>query len=98
MRYYSDITKRTYDTEAECLKAEKIFNETARKKEEAERKKSEERKNRAQQIEAAREEVAKAKEKYDKLLTDFCRDYGSYHYSITSPMSLSEYFSTLLNF
>lgn len=97
MKFYSDVTKKMYDTEIECRKAESAFNKALKEKEDAERRKSEERKARAQKVEEARAEMAKAREKYDKLLADFCKDYGSYHYSITTPTSLSEYLSTIFS-
>ena len=85
MRYYSDITKEFYETEKACLKAEHAHTAAARKKEEEERRKSEERKARAQEVETARKALDEARRKYDKLLADFCKDYGSNQYSISTP-------------
>ena len=98
MKYYSDITKQFYETEKACLKAEQAHTAAARRKEEEEHKKSEERKARAQEVEKARAELTKAKKHYDKVLADFCKDYGSYHYSITTPTSLTDYLNELFNF
>ena len=95
VQYYSDLTKEFYETEKACLKAEQAHTAAARKKEEEERKKSEERKARAQEVEDARKALNEARKKYDKLLADFCKDYGSYHYSICSPTSLSDYVGTV---
>lgn len=97
MRYYSDVTQQFYETEKACLKAEQAHTAAARKKEEEERRKSEERKARAQEVETARKALDEARRKYDKLLADFCKDYGSYHYSISTPTSLSDYLDTLFN-
>ena len=104
MKFYSEHTKKFYDTEIECRKAESAFNKALKEKEEVERKKSEERKARAQKVEEARKkvedariELSKANENYNKVLTDFCKDYGAYHYSITSPTRLSEYLSTIFD-
>ena len=108
VQYYSNITKEFYETEKDCLKAEKEHTDALRKKEEAEKKKTEQRKARAQEVEVARAkltevEVARAKlteakKNYDKLLADFCKDYDSYHYSITTPASLTDYLNELFNF
>lgn len=98
MRYYSDVTQEFYETEKACLKAEQAHTAAARKKEEEERKKSEERKTRAREVEDARKSLDEARKKYDKLLADFCKDYGSYHYSISTPTSLSDYLETLFRF
>ena len=98
MRYYSDVTQQFYETEKACLKAEQAHTAAARKKEEEERRKSEERKARAQEVENARQALDEARRKYDKLLADFCKDYGSYHYSISTPTSLSDYLETLFKF
>ena len=98
MRYYSDVTQEFYETEKACLKAEQDHTVAARKKEEEERKKSEERKARAQEVEDARKALNETRKKYDKLLADFCKDYGSYHYSISTPTSLSDYLETLFRF
>ena len=98
VQYYSDITKEFYETEKACLKAEQAHTAAARKKEEEERKKSEERKARAQEVEKARIAANEAATNYRKLLEDFCKDYGSYHYSISTPTSLSDYLETLFRF
>ena len=95
MKYYSEITKEFYETEKACLRAEQAHTAAARKKEEEERRKSEERKARAQEVEKARAALDEARKKYDKILADFCKDYGSYHYSISTPTSLSDYLDTL---
>lgn len=104
MKFYSDVTKKMYDTEIECREAENVFNKALKEKEEAERKKSEERKARAQKVEEARKkvedaraELSKANKNYTNILNEFCKDYGSYHYSITSPVKLSEYLSTIFD-
>ena len=98
IQYYSNITKELYETEEACLKAEQAHKAAACKKEEEERRKSEERKARAQEVEDARNALDEARKKYDKLLADFCKDYGSYHYSISTPTSLSDYLETLFRF
>ena len=95
MRYFSDITKQFYETEEACREAE------TNKKREIEAKRAEKeaaanaRKARAAEIEQARTEFLKARDIYNKLLSDFCKDYGSYHYSIKTPDSITELFDSL---
>ena len=73
MKYYSEITKKTYDTEDECLEAEKAVND-----EKAERKEA------AAIVEEAMKAYLDAKKKYYEELDKFCKKFGSYHKTITS--------------
>lgn len=77
MKYYSEKTKRMYDTEKDLVTAEKEL-EIA----EAEKQKMiEKRKERAEEVEAAFE-------KANELLGKFIEDYGSFHTTIKSGRSL----------
>lgn len=95
LKYYSDVTQRFYDTEKACLEAEfKVKEEQNRQKilkEKAEREAKEkqeklaaERKARAAEVEEARKAMDVARSKYAELLQAFCKDYGSYHTSLTN--------------
>ena len=95
MRYYSEITKNFYDTEKACLEAEfkvkekqnreKILREKAeREAKEKQEKLAAERKARAAEVEEARKAMDVARSKYAELLQAFCKDYGSYHTSLTN--------------
>lgn len=79
MKYYSDKTKKLYDSVELLTEAETEFD----KENAAKIKAQEERKARATEIEAARKEVLAAQEKYNKLVNKFIKDYGSYHSTIT---------------
>lgn len=79
MKYYSDKTKKLYDSVELLTTAETDFD----KENAAKIKAQEERKARATEIEAARKEVLAAQEKYNKLVNKFIKDYGSYHSTIT---------------
>lgn len=84
MKYYSEITRKYYDTESECIEAEKTHNAAL---EEAKAKKDAliaARKDRAKEIEEAYAAVRAAEKKYNKLRTDFIKDYGSFHMTFTS--------------
>lgn len=94
MKYFSEITRQYYDTEKSCLEAEfKVKEEQNRQKilkEKAERKAKEkqekltaERKARAAEVEEARKAMTTAQTKYREVLEAFCKDYGTYHTSIS---------------
>lgn len=83
MRYYSDVTKKFYDTSNACIKAEEDAL-TAQAKEKQEKEKlAAERKNRAAEVEEARKNMVAAQNKYKEVLEAFVKKYGSYHYSTT---------------
>lgn len=75
MKYYSDKTKRLYDTVEDLNKAEKAYDEVHA----AELKKAEEKKNAADAIKAARKAIIDAQSRYNELVNQFIKDYGSYH-------------------
>ena len=75
MKYMSEITKEFYNSEKECLEAEKIFQEKQEKAIIEKKKKDAERSARAKEVEDAY--IA-----YKKLLNQFIKDYGSYHQTI----------------
>ena len=82
MKYYSDLTRKLYDT-AEALEAEELkikqAEEVKRKaKEEAERKAVEEKNNRA----AAAKEIEELYKAYMTKLNDFCEKYGAFHMTL----------------
>ena len=79
MKYYSDKTKKIYDTVEQLQAAEKKYDEAHA----AEIKKAEERKKRAAEVSEARKELANAQKKYNDLLNKFVKDYGSYHETYT---------------
>lgn len=80
MKYYSELTKKVYDTPELLEEAEKAVLEANKEKE----KKLAERAERAKAVEAAFEKAQKAKQEANDLLTDFCNDYGSFHTTIKS--------------
>ena len=83
VKIYSDVTKKFYDDEAAALKAEEEVE--ARTKEKTAR-----RKQMADIVdvkrtacERARVAYEKAREEYHDALDNFCKEYGSYHYTVT---------------
>lgn len=83
MRYYSDVTKKFYETSNECVKAEEDALNAQIKEKEAKAKLAAERKNRAAEVEEARKNMVAAQRKYREVLEGFIKDYKSYHYSST---------------
>lgn len=71
MKYYSEITKQVYDSEAACYAAER-----------KEKAKTDQRKEAAEKVEEARKKAAEARKEYETVLAEFCKKYGAYHTSI----------------
>lgn len=83
VKIYSDVTKKFYDDEATALKAEeevkaRTEERTARRKQMAD---TVDVKRTA--CERARVAYEKAREEYHEALDNFCKEYGSYHYTVT---------------
>ena len=83
-RYYSDITNKLYDSMSDLEKEEKKAKE---------QRKADERKARAQEVDELQKEYVKARKDYTDALKKFCKDYGTYHTSI----STENLFDFLLN-
>lgn len=93
MKYYSEVTRKTYDSEKDCLVAENEYKarvekerkaqEEARAKElERKEQQAAERKQAAAEVDAAYKALQEARSTYSKALEKFCDKYGSYHTSL----------------
>lgn len=82
MKYFSELDGALYDSLEELTAAEKSIKEKEAKKAAAEKAKKEARASRAKELNEAIAEAEKATKKAQKLMTDFLKDYGSYHTSI----------------
>ena len=71
MKYYSEVTKKVYDTVADLEKAEKAITDKAAA-----------RKRDAEEVEKAFEAMLTAQKNYEKVLSDFCSKHGAYHKTI----------------
>lgn len=89
--YYSEKTRKQYETEKECLKAEAEY-DAAHAAEEAAK---QARKKDAEKVEAAFKEysdcvkkakaaIAEAEKKYEDAKNAFVKKYGSYHMTYTN--------------
>ena len=99
MKFYSEETKKFYDSYEACVDAE---NKLADKKAAEIKRKAELEKNRAsaaKEVEAAFKKAADAVKERDKLLEDFVRKYGSFHMSLdkadTNLFDVSDLFKSL---
>ena len=81
MKFYSEVTKKLYDSEDELKSAETSLVAKKKAEEEAALKLKEERKARSKDVEDARKAYIDAKKNYYNVLDKFCKDYGSYHAS-----------------
>ena len=84
MLYFSEVTKKNYPTEKECLAAEAEYMAAKEKEKKVREEKALARKEQANAIENARKEMVAAQNKYKELIEKFVKDYGSYHYSTKS--------------
>ena len=73
--YYSDVTKKYYESEDALIAAETEVIKAQKAAEE----KNKVRKERAQEVENAYKNVVEAQKKYLELRNKVVKDYGSYH-------------------
>lgn len=77
MKYYSEVTKKIYDSEEKCrAEEESLLNE--------QNKKIAERKDAAAKVDTAYKEYRKAAAAYHEELKKFCAKYGVYHKTYSS--------------
>lgn len=86
VKIYSDVTNKFYDNEAAALKAE----EDVKK---AKDEKAAHRKEMAQHVEEKRKAYEQARKEYRKVLDSFCKEYGTYHYTVADK-DLEDFFAS----
>ena len=86
VKIYSDVTKQFYDNETAALKAE----EEVRK---AQDEKVARRKKMADTVDVKRKAYDKARKEYREALDNFCKNYGSYHYTLADK-DLEDFFAS----
>ena len=79
MKYFSEELNKAFDTEKECLAAEKKHSEELAEAKAKKESLAKERADRAKEVEDAYKAAVEAKKAYDKLLREFLHDYGSFH-------------------
>ena len=78
MKYYSEVTKKLYDTEKDLANAEAAVIKAQADEEE----RNKVRTTRAKEVEDAYRSVLEARQHYAELKNKFIEDYGSFHMSI----------------
>lgn len=84
MKYYSEVTKKLYDSENELALAEAKVKAAEAQKLEEEKAKKQKRATRAKEVEKALKEANEAQAKAIKMLKDFTNDYGYFHMSYST--------------
>lgn len=98
MKFYSDVTKKLYDTQEALTKDETAQIKAQQKKELEEKQKSEQRAARAKEVEAAYAAAVEATNRYHELRNAFVNDYKAYHMTISRQYDLADnWFTTLFN-
>ena len=99
MKYVSEITQKAYDTEIECLEAEKAYQETQAKAIAEKEKLAAKRTKKAKKVEEAYKQVVEANRAYKKELDEFIEKYGSFHMTYTStPEVIDGMFNSIFKF
>ena len=93
MKYFSEITKKVYDSTEELETAENEVLDEQKAQEEKLAKRAE----RAKEVEAAYAKAAEAKEQADELLNEFLKDYGSFHTTVKKPIKRINIFDDWFN-
>lgn len=81
MKYYSEVTKKFYENEKDCAKAEKSFLDKSAEKEKEAKRLAEEKTARAKEITDAYKASVEAEKTYLNLRNKFIEDYGYFHMS-----------------
>ena len=92
MKFYSEKTKKFYDTYDECVKVEDEILKKERAEAERKAKLEKNRASAAKEVEAAFKAVNEAVKKRDKLLEEFVKNYGSFHMTLDGSDSDSDMF------
>lgn len=74
MKFYGENTKKLYDSAEECQKAEEALVN-------AQKEKTERRKIQAKLVDEKRKAYEVARKEYHQVLDDFCKEFGSYHFT-----------------
>lgn len=82
MKYFSEKTKKFYETEEACVEAEQKFDQAIQEEKDKKNKLAAERKKRAAELEQVAKNLMDARKHYDELVDAFIKDYGSYHISL----------------
>lgn len=97
MKFYSEQLNKLFDTAEELQAAEEKVNAAKKAEEERKANLKAQREERAKTVEEAFKVASEAQKQANKLLSEFIKDYGSYHTSVKEAIpSLWETFFGLL--
>ena len=96
MKYYSELTKKLYDSEKALIDAENEVKVEQIKKEQAEAAAKKQRAEDAKVVEEAFEKMKAARKEYQEAIANFCKKHGAYHKTLTEK-DLPEADFSLLN-
>lgn len=85
MKYFSEITNKTYDSVKELEAAEKLVSDKATKRKEA-----------AKVVEDSYQKYVAARKEWQKNLNDFCKEYGAYHTTVKPGENDPDLFDALI--
>lgn len=91
MKYYSEELKKTFDTEEECVAAEKEYLQAIEDEKAKALQLKEEKTTRAKEVQTAYEDWIEAEKKYKSLRNDFIRDYGYFHATYSTSEDLNDF-------
>jgi len=91
MKYYSEELQKTFDTEEECVAAEKEYLAKLEKEKQENMRLKEEKTSRAKAVQAAYEKYVEAEKEYKSLRNDFIKDYGYFHATYSTSEDLNNY-------
>lgn len=97
MKFYSELTKKFYDSADACNTAEKEFNAAVAEKEKREKELKANRKARADEVSNAYKAVQAAEKNFHKLRDQFIKDYGSFHMTFTNTDEDEDVFSSFFD-
>ena len=86
MKFYSEYTKRLYNSPEDCERAEKVLKDAELKKEKEKAQRAAEREAKANEVSKAYDSYVSAQRAYEKVLMEFCEEYGVYQ-SLTEALN-----------
>ena len=79
MKYFSEKLNKLFDSQEACVEAENAHEKAVAEAEAKKKALADERANRAKKVEELYKQAVEAKKAYDKELSAFLKDYGSFH-------------------
>ena len=91
MKYYSEELHVNFNTEEECVAAEKKYLAKLEKEKQENMRIKEEKASRAKAVQAAYEKYVEAEKNYKALRNDFIKDYGYFHATYSTSEDMKDF-------